>query len=712
MRSTSTDGRNSRSSIWTGARAGVSCSSSEDGLHPQHLDAKAASGRQKALGFGVGREFERCENHPRHRHVVVGELAEQPLKLVVIAQHRHAADGNAVVGAARRQDGAGDETMAHAAFHGAQHHLGLGAAAQHDDRGDIPLAGAAGLDIFEIAVGKPWPAQKEHLENPVEERRLFPEEEDRHHAPRHQRIVERQHGHRQHARRLEDVEQIRQRGKAPFRAIECKAPVDQACIDDEKRQHRHIGRQARLDLGQRPAQENAQRQRDQRHAQIVDDHGDALDRIGNTVGHRPSVALPRAISMARSAMRCIPLIGSRPFPPVLGDRQDGETGQTMKQGYNPVFAAQPTTIFEAMSALARETGAINLGQGFPDDPGPDDVRAKAAEALLHGYNQYPPMMGLPELRQAVADHYRRFQGLDLDPMTSVMVTSGATEALAAALMGILCDGDEVVLFQPMYDAYLPLVERAGGIARFVTLRPPHWRFTEEDLAAAITPRTKAIVFNNPLNPTGTVFAREDLELLARACVKNDVIAICDEVWEHLIFDRLAHIPLMALPGMAERTVKISSAGKIFSLTGWKVGLVMAAPDLMKVLGKAHQFLTFTTAPNLQVAVAHGLAKEAPYFDGVRAAFQRSRDRFTDGLVARGFDILPSMGTYFVCADISKLGETDVDFCQRLVRERGVAAIPVSAFYAQDKVTSAVRFCFAKKDETLDAALARLDGLFG
>lgn len=383
----------------------------------------------------------------------------------------------------------------------------------------------------------------------------------------------------------------------------------------------------------------------------------------------------------------------------------------MKQGYNSVFASQPTTIFEVMSALARETGAINLGQGFPDDPGPPDVREKAAEALLHGYNQYPPMMGLPELRQAAADHFRRFQGLDLEA-GQVMVTSGATEALAAALFGILSQGDEVVLFQPMYDAYLPLVERAGGVAKFVTLRPPHWRFTEEDLAAAITPRTKAIVFNNPLNPTGTVYGRDDLELLARHCVKNDVIAICDEVWEHLIYDGGAHVPLMAMPGMAGRTVKISSAGKIFSLTGWKVGLVMAAPELMKVLGKAHQFLTFTTAPNLQVAVAHGLAKEEGYFTTMRADFQRSRDRFTQGLIARGFSVLPSEGTYFVCVDLGAGGETDVDFCQRLVRERGVAAIPVSAFYAQDKVTSAVRFCFAKKDATLDAALSRLDGLFG
>jgi Aspartate/tyrosine/aromatic aminotransferase len=378
---------------------------------------------------------------------------------------------------------------------------------------------------------------------------------------------------------------------------------------------------------------------------------------------------------------------------------------------NSVLAGLPTTVFEVMSRLARETGAINLGQGFPDDPGPADVRAKAAEAVVNGWNQYPPMLGLPELRQAVADHYRHHQGLSLDPESEVMITSGATEAIAGALFALIEPGDEVVLFQPMYDAYLPLVLRAGGVPRFVTLKPPHWRLSEEALAAAFSERTKVVLFNNPLNPSAVVYGREDLELLARFCERFDAIAICDEVWEHLVFDGRRHLPLMTLPGMRERCVKIGSAGKIFSLTGWKVGFVSAAPDILKVLAKAHQFLTFTTPPNLQSAVAYGLAKEDAYFEGMRRDFARSRDRFTEGLRSLGLAVLPSEGTYFVNIDIAPLGEEDdVTFCKRLVAERGVAAIPVSAFYHENPVRNVVRFCFAKKDATLDGALERLAGL--
>ncbi|MGX7704235.1 aminotransferase [Methylobacterium sp. Gmos1] len=378
---------------------------------------------------------------------------------------------------------------------------------------------------------------------------------------------------------------------------------------------------------------------------------------------------------------------------------------------NPIFADLPTTVFEVMSALARETGAVNLGQGFPDDPGPADVRAKAAEAVVEGWNQYPPMMGLPELRRAVAAHYAHWQGLALDPDTEVMVTSGATEALAGALMALIEPGDEVVLFEPMYDAYLPLVRRAGGVPRFVTLTPPHFRITEEALAAAFSPRTKVVLLNNPLNPSATIFPDEDLELLASFCRRFDAVALCDEVWEHVVFDGRRHRPLMAFPGMRERTVKVGSAGKIFSLTGWKVGFVMAAPGLMKGLAKAHQFLTFTTPPNLQAAVAYGLGKDDAYYEGMRADFARARDRFADGLKGLGFSVLPSAGTYFLNLDIAPLGETDdVAFCERLVREHGVAAIPVSAFYAHQPVRTIVRFCFAKRDDTLDRALERLSGL--
>jgi aspartate/methionine/tyrosine aminotransferase len=376
---------------------------------------------------------------------------------------------------------------------------------------------------------------------------------------------------------------------------------------------------------------------------------------------------------------------------------------------NPIFADLPTTVFETMSRLAREHQAVNLGQGFPDDPGPEDVRRKAADAVISGWNQYPPMMGLPELRQAVAAHYARHQGQSFDPDAEIMVTSGATEALAGALMALIRPGDEVVLFQPMYDAYLPLVLRAGGVPKFVTLTPPRWRFAEEDLAAAFSDRTRVVLFNNPLNPAGVVYGRDDLELLARFCVAHDAVALCDEVWEHVIFDGRAHTPLIALPGMRERTVKVGSAGKIFSLTGWKVGFVCAAPALMRVLAKAHQFLTFTTPPNLQSAVAYGLAKDDSYFTDMRSAFQRSRDRFAAGLAERGFSVLPSAGTYFLNVDLAPMGCTDdVAFCQRLVARHGVAAIPVSAFYADGAVRTVARFCFAKTDATLDAALARLE----
>src|SRR5215213_9502098 len=310
---------------------------------------------------------------------------------------------------------------------------------------------------------------------------------------------------------------------------------------------------------------------------------------------------------------------------------------------NPIFANIETSVFEVMSRLARETGAVNLGQGFPDDPGPEDVRRKAAEAVVEGWNQYPPMMGLPELRVAVAAHYKRWQGLDLDPDTEVMVTSGATEALAGALFALIEPGDEVVLFEPMYDAYLPLVRRAGGVPRFVTLEPPSFRLTEAALARAFSAKTKVVLFNNPLNPTATIFAGQDLALLADFCRRCDAVALCDEVWEHVVFDGARHQPLIGLPGMRERTVKIGSAGKIFNLTGWKVGFVCAAPPLMRGLAKAHQFLTFTTPPNLQAAVAYGLAKDDAFFESLRADLQASRDRFTAGLRAIGFDALPAEG---------------------------------------------------------------------
>jgi N-succinyldiaminopimelate aminotransferase len=376
---------------------------------------------------------------------------------------------------------------------------------------------------------------------------------------------------------------------------------------------------------------------------------------------------------------------------------------------NPIYAAMPTTIFTVMSGLARETGAINLGQGFPDEPGPRAIRQKAADAVLDGYNQYPPMPGIPELREAVAAHYARFQGLDLDWCEEVTVTSGATEALACAFLALIEPGDEVVVFAPTYDAYLPMIRRAGGVPRVVRLAPPHWRFDRVMLEAALNERTRLVVLNNPLNPTASVCPPEDLALLAEFCVRFDAVAVCDEVWEQVVFDSAAMRPLMALPGMRERTVKIGSAGKLFALTGWKVGWLCAAPALTAVLAKAHQFLTFTTPPNLQTAVAWGLANSGDWFAAMPADLTRSRDRLASALRAEGFAVLQSRGAYFLNVDLAASGvrEGDADFCMRAVKDAGIAAIPLSAFYEADPVTTIIRLCFAKRDETLDEGARRL-----
>jgi aspartate/methionine/tyrosine aminotransferase len=383
-------------------------------------------------------------------------------------------------------------------------------------------------------------------------------------------------------------------------------------------------------------------------------------------------------------------------------------GLAMTIRANPVYTRLGTTIFEQMSARARATGAINLGQGFPDGRGPEDVLAEAARALLEDSNQYPPMMGTPALRQAVADHYRAHQDLDIAP-EEVIVTSGATEALACAILALVSPGDEVVMFQPLYDAYLPLVERAGGVAKLVRLEPPAWRITAEALAAVASERTRLVIVNAPLNPTGTLLTATERALLADFCVSHDAIAICDEVWEHVVFDGAEHRSLIAEPGMRERTVKIGSAGKIFSLTGWKVGWMCAAPPIAAVLAKAHQFVTFTTPPNLQAAAAFGLGEDMRYFTGMRADFQRSRDRLAGGLRALGYTVLPGSATYFLNIDLAASGVDmgDVAFAEWLIAEAGVATIPVSAFYAQDAVTNVVRLCFAKQDATLDGALERM-----
>jgi aspartate/methionine/tyrosine aminotransferase len=375
---------------------------------------------------------------------------------------------------------------------------------------------------------------------------------------------------------------------------------------------------------------------------------------------------------------------------------------------NPIFAGQPTSIFEHMSGLARVRDAVNLGQGFPDFGWPDDVVAMAAEALTAASNQYPPMRGLPALREAVAAYYGRRQKLAVFP-DQVVVTSGATEAIAASLFGLLSPGDEVVLIQPLYDAYLPLVLRAGGVPRLARLTPPGWRLTEEALAAAFTPRTRLVIFNNPHNPTARVFDREELALLADFCVRHDALALSDEVWEELVFDDAAHLPLAGLPGMAERVVKVGSAGKIFSLTGWKVGWVLAPPAFADAVAKAHQFITFTTAPNLQAAVAYGLTKTEDYFAEMRASFAAARDQMQAGLADAGYAVLPAEGTYFMTIDLAASGIAldDRAFCERAVAEAGVAAIPLSALYAEDPVDTTIRLCFAKADATIEAGIERL-----
>jgi len=376
---------------------------------------------------------------------------------------------------------------------------------------------------------------------------------------------------------------------------------------------------------------------------------------------------------------------------------------------NPIYDALPTTIFAVMSGLAQELGAINLGQGFPDESGPLPIRQHAADETLHGYNQYPPTFGLPALREAVAGHYRRRQGLDFDWRSEVTITSGATEALAACFLSLISPGDEVVLFQPLYDSYLPMVRRAGGTPRLVRLAPPDFRLTRAALEAAFSDRTRLVVLNNPLNPSATVAPREDLALLAEFCVRSGAVAVCDEVWEHVVFDGLAHTPLMALPGMRERCVKIGSAGKMFALTGWKIGFICAAPPLTTVIAKAHQFLTFTTPPNLQAAVAWGLANSDDWFAAMPGALQASRDRLTEALRREGFAVLPSKGTYFLNVDLAASGvaEGDMDFCLRAVKDAGVAAIPISAFYEEAPVTHLIRLCFPKRDATLDEGARRL-----
>jgi aspartate/methionine/tyrosine aminotransferase len=382
---------------------------------------------------------------------------------------------------------------------------------------------------------------------------------------------------------------------------------------------------------------------------------------------------------------------------------------------NTLLAGTGTTIFTVMSALAVRHGSINLGQGFPDTDGPADVLQAAADALMDGRNQYPPLTGVPELREAVSQANARFYGLTVDPASEVVVTSGATEAITACLMAVLDPGDEIVLIEPLYDTYAPVARMLGAVPRFVRLSPPAWELPRAALAAAFGPRTKAILLNTPMNPTGKVFTAAELAFVADLLVQHDAYAICDEVYEHLTFDGARHVPLMTFPGLRDRVMRIGSAGKTFSLTGWKVGYVTAPAALAAVVAKAHQNLTFTTPPNLQRAVAHGLAKDDSYFVGIGAALQAKRDRLAEGLAGLGFGVLPTSGSYFLTTDFSPLGFAgdDAAFCRHITEHAGVTAIPVSAFYDQpDAPLHFARFAFCKREAVLDEAVARLRQHFG
>ena len=375
---------------------------------------------------------------------------------------------------------------------------------------------------------------------------------------------------------------------------------------------------------------------------------------------------------------------------------------------HPLYEQMRTSVVEQMSLLAAEHGAVNLGQGFPDFGWPEEILSAAARALHEGSNQYAPSRGLPVLREALASHYARHHGMSLTA-DHFCVTSGATEALAAAIFATVQPGDEVIIFTPAYDAYAPLVRRAGGVVREVALLPPDWRINRERLEAAIGPQTRAIVFNNPHNPTGRLFDAAELEAVAGSARDHDLIVISDEVWEHVLLDGQTFVPFASLHGMAQRTFKCGSAGKIFSLTGWKIGWLVASPEMATLAARAHQFLTFASPPNLQEAVAYGMAEGDAWIEPMRKSFARARDRMTEGLASAGFAVLPSASTYFLCVDLTRSGIDldDEQFAGRAVAEAGVAVVPMSPFAEEDPVGNMIRLCFAKTDATIDAGIAAM-----
>jgi aspartate/methionine/tyrosine aminotransferase len=375
---------------------------------------------------------------------------------------------------------------------------------------------------------------------------------------------------------------------------------------------------------------------------------------------------------------------------------------------NPLYEQMATSVFERMSLAAAKHGAVNLGQGFPDFGWPPEILEAAARAVVEGSNQYAPSRGLPALREAVAAHYARHQALELSA-DNICVTSGATEALAAAILATVEPGDEVIVLTPAYDAYAPLIRRAGGVVREVALQPPGWRIERSALEAAVGPRARALIFNNPHNPTGRLFDADELAAITEVAVANELVVIADEVWEHILLDGQSFVPIASSAGMAERTLKCGSAGKIFSLTGWKIGWLAGSPEMATLAARAHQFLTFASAPNLQSAVAFGMAEGDAWLKPMRKRFARARDRMTAGLETAGYAVLPAASTYFLCVDLAASGIAldDEAFAKLAVEQAGVAVVPLSAIVEQDPTRHMVRLCFAKRDETIDAGVAAL-----
>jgi len=375
---------------------------------------------------------------------------------------------------------------------------------------------------------------------------------------------------------------------------------------------------------------------------------------------------------------------------------------------NPNLAEFGTTVFAEMSALAAKTGAINLGQGFPDTDGPIEVSEAAIVAIRDGHNQYPPGPGIQPLREAIARHRNRFRGQTFDPADEVLVTAGATEAIAASLLALCRAGDEVITFEPYYDSYAAGIAMSGATRRVVTLRSPDYSFEPEELAAAFTPATRLVLLNSPHNPTGKVFSREELILIARLCVEHDVLVVADEVYEHLVYG-VEHIPIATLPGMADRTLTVSSAGKIFSFTGWKIGWACGPAELIAAVRTAKQYLTYVSGGPFQHGVAVGLDLDDGFFEGYTRTMRGKRDRLCAGLAAAGFEVMIPQGTYFVTVDIRSVGGVDgIDFCLALPRRCGVVAVPTQVFYDDaDAGRHLVRFAFCKRDEVLDEAGRRL-----